>query len=337
MIANWHHIAATVGLALVMAVPIMLYYNSHPGLYMERANSLGILDSQSGWLSREVGFTGQSRSQIWSQQMRRGLLAFNSGTDNSPAYKPEVPLLSLGPSLLFLIGMGIAIWRMRQLRYSLLVVWVLVTLVFGAVLLENPPNSHRLIVATPALSLLAAIALMWLGRLVIGRQQGKEDEEDSEREEPSPTPRRAPATFLVVLMAIAIALAGLDIFFYFGRYQDQHSFGDRNTEIADNMAHYLNTLEGEWAAYFYGPPSMYVGFPTIPFLVQDFQENVNLFDVPPETPTLPLSPAPNQVFIFLPERFEEATAVQNQFPGGQLRTFNGFHADPLFHVYEVQN
>jgi 4-amino-4-deoxy-L-arabinose transferase-like glycosyltransferase/SAM-dependent methyltransferase len=333
VITNWHHIAAAAALALVVALPLILYYNSHPGLYMERANSLGILDSHSGWLSREVGFTGQSRSQIWWQQIRRGMLAFNTGMDNSPAYRPEAPLLNLGPSLLFLIGMAIALWHSRQLRYSLLTVWVLVTLVFGAVLLENPPNSHRLIIAAPALSLLAAVALISLGHFVIGqKEEGRGEAEVTPR-----TPRPAPLTFLGILLAIAILLAGLDIAFYFGRYQSQHTFGDRNTEIADNMAHYLNTLEGDWAAYFYGPPNMYVGFPTIPLLVQDFHEGINLFDVPPDAPTLPLSPAPNQVFIFLPERFGEAAAVQSQLPGGELHTFSGFHADPLFHVYEVQN
>jgi hypothetical protein len=219
------------------------------------------------------------------------------------------------------------------LRYSLLTVWVLVTLVFGAVLLENPPNSHRLIIAAPALSLLAAVALISLGHFVIGqKEEGRGEAEETPR-----APRPAPRAFFGILLAIAILLAGLDIAFYFGRYQSQHTFGDRNTEIADNMAHYLNTLEGDWAAYFYGPPNMYVGFPTIPLLVQDFHEGINLFDVPPDAPTLPLSPAPNQVFIFLPERFGEAAAVQSQLPGGELHTFSGFHADPLFHVYEVQN
>jgi hypothetical protein len=268
-------------------------------------------------------------------------LAFNSGTDNSPAYRPEAPLLSLGPSLLFLLGLGLAIWQIRQLRYSLLALWVIVTLVFGAVLLENPPNSHRLIVAAPALSLLAAVALVWLAHLVIGQRSEEKVErraESGEAEEEHSSPLASPpSSLLMVSLAIALALAGLDIFFYFGRYQNQHTFGDRNTEIADNMAHYLNSLDGDWAAYFYGPPNMYVGFPTSPFLVQDFQENINLFDVPPETPILPPSPAANRVFIFLPERFEEATTVQNQFPGGELHTFSGFHADPLFHVYELQN
>ena len=324
LITNWRHIVAALGLALVVALPLLLYYNSHPGLYMERANSLGILDNQSGWLSREVAFTGQSRSQIWGQQIRRGALAFNTGLDNSPAYRPDAPLLSLGPSLLFLVGMGLAIWRINQLRYSLLAVWVTVTLIFGAILLENPPNSHRLIVAAPALSLLAAVALVWIGRLLSGKKEETE----------SPSHASLP-TFSVALMAVTILLAGVDLYFYYGRYQSQHTYGDRNTEIADNMSQYLNNLAGDWTAYFYGPPNMYVSFPTIPFLVQDFQENVNLFDIPTEVATLPQSSAPNRVFIFLPERFGEATAVQSQFPGGELRTVSGFHADPLFHVYEL--
>ena len=335
LLANWSHIAATMGLAIVVALPLILYYNSNPGLYMERANALGIMDSHSGWLSREVGFTGQSSSQIWSQQIRRGLLAFNTGLDNSPAYRPNAPLLSLGPSLLFLLGMGLAIWHIQQLRYSFLAVWVSVTLIFGAVLLENPPNSHRLIVAAPALSLLAAAALVWIGRLVVGGAKNEGGGAKGETEEASLTPRSSPFTFLVVLLAIAIAMAGMDVFFYYGRYQSEHTYGDRNTEIADNVSHYLNTLEGEWTAYFYGPPNMYVGFPTFPFLVQDFQENINLFDVPPEVATLPQSPAPNRVFVFLPERFEETAVVQNLFPGGELKTFSGFHADPLFYAYEL--
>lgn len=259
--------------------------------------------------------------------MRRGLLAFNTGVDNSPAYKPEVPLLSLGPSLLFLLGFVLALWHIKELRYALLAVWVVVTLVFGAVLLENPPNSHRLIVAAPALSLLAAVALVWLGRLVMNNDKD---------EEAGVTPRSS-FVLLSVLLVIAVALAGLDLFFYFGRYQNQHTFGDRNTEIADDMSDYLNTLSGDWTAYFYGPPSMYVGFPTIPFLAQDFHENVNLFDVPPQTAVLPPTAATKRTFIFLPERLDDMGAVQNQFPDGELQTVSGFHADPLFYIYEVEN
>jgi 4-amino-4-deoxy-L-arabinose transferase-like glycosyltransferase len=312
--ANWPHLLATIALAFVVALPQLIYYNGHRDVFMDRANNLGITDNRSGWLSREVGFTGKSRSQIWSEQLRRGLLAFNSGLDNSPSYKPEAPLLSLGPSLLFLLGLAIALWQWRKWPNRMLVVWVLITLIFAAVLLENPPNSHRLIIAAPALSLLAAVALVHFGHLIVG-ERGQ--------------------MVTTVMLIVAIALAGLDVAFYYGRYQSQHSFGDRNTEIADEMGSYLSSLDGDWTAYFFGPPSMYVGFPTIPFLATNFKENVNLFDVVEPNATLPLPSTPNQVYIFLPERLGEAQAIQEQFPGGQLQAFAGFHADPLFYAYEV--
>jgi hypothetical protein len=101
------------------------------------------------------------------------------------------------------------------------------------------------------------------------------------------------------------------------------------------MASYLNNLEPGWTAYFYGPPSMYVGFPTIPFLVEDFTEGYNLFDV--VTPEDELTPAPTlkRTFIFLPERNGELEKVRGMFSNGRLQTISGFHADPLLFVYEV--
>jgi hypothetical protein len=137
------------------------------------------------------------------------------------------------------------------------------------------------------------------------------------------------------LLAVAMLFTLLDMSFYFGTYRQQHTFADRNTEIANTMASYLNNLEPGWTAYFYGPPSMYVGFPTIPFLVEDFTEGYNLFDV--VTPEDELTPAPTlkRTFIFLPERSGELEKVRGMFSNGRLHTISGFHADPLLFVYEV--
>ena len=128
-----------------------------------------------------------------------------------------------------------------------------------------------------------------------------------------------------------------DVLFYFGPYAIQHSYADRNTEIADNMATYLGELEEDWTAYFYGPPSMYVTFPTIPFLATDYQADVNLFDVVEEGSELPPAQTDNQVFIFLPERLHELEALQMLYPNGRLQTFSGYDADPLFFSFEVDN
>lgn len=318
------HILAAAALALVIALPQILYYNNHPAVFMERANGVGILDSQSGWLAQEAERTGLSRAELWRTQLWRALLVFNAGLDNSPSYRPMVPLLSFGPAIFFALGLGIAFLRLRHLRYSLLLVWVGITFVFAALLLENPPHSHRLVVATPALALLAALALVYLGRSFISGLQSEAQA------------NRAGQWLLPLLLVIVSFFALSDMLFYFGRYREQHTFGDLNTEVADVMAEYLNSLDGEWTAYFYGPPRMYVGFPTIPFLVTGFRENANLFDVDTGATSLPPAPTPNRTYIFLPERIEELSPIEAQYPQGESRSFPGIYANPLFYAYEVQ-
>jgi hypothetical protein len=135
---------------------------------------------------------------------------------------------------------------------------------------------------------------------------------------------------------ITFIIALSDIGFYFGTYRQEHHFGDRNTEIADSVAKYLNSLDGQWIAQFYGPPGMYVDFPTIPFLVRDFEENVNLFNVPDSGGPLAAAETVNQSFIFLPERYNEIEPLRALFPSGQSHSIPGYYADPLFYVYEVR-
>jgi hypothetical protein len=107
--------------------------------------------------------------------------------------------------------------------------------------------------------------------------------------------------------------------------------------VAYETAVYLDDLGEDWTAYFYGPPAIYVSFPTIPFLVSDtFQAGHNLFDVPPAPENdLPPAPTRQRVYIFLPERSEELEPIQMAYPEGELRRVDGRYASPLFLAYEV--
>ncbi len=320
------HVLATAVLALIVALPQMLHYQANPTIFMERANAVGILAGQTYWLAQEAARAGASQGQILREQVWRGLLAFNYGRDHSPAYRPFTPLLSFGPAVLFLVGLMLAVLRRRHWANWMLAVWVLVTAVFGGALLLEPPTSHRLLIAAPALSLLAALALVEMGRWAATAVAF-----------PPPSSPPAVAKLLPILLVIAALFTLGDIAAYFGRYPSQNQFADRNTEIADRMARYLNTLdESEWTVYFFGPPSMYVGFPTIPFLAPEFQGGVNLFDVHPDDADLPAANAPNLAFIFLPERADDLGWVQQRWGDGRAQTSNGYYASPLFTVYEVR-
>jgi SAM-dependent methyltransferase/4-amino-4-deoxy-L-arabinose transferase-like glycosyltransferase len=324
------NILAAVGLALVVALPQIIYFNANPGLFMERAQILGILHND--WLLGQVEATGQTPFAILAQQFWSAVLAFHRSLDVSSSYNPGIPLLRFWPAIFFTIGLGVSIAHIRRFRAGLLLVWLAVTLLFAAVLLVDSPDSHRLLIAAPAVILLVSHGLVWLARQIVEAAAYYANGPEAARS-------IARGKLLPVVLVIAVLLALGDLWFYFGEYRTSQRFGDRNTEIAFEMAQYLDQLDGDWTAYFHGAPSMYVTFPTIPYLAGDqFRTNENLFDV--EDPSAPLPGDPdaddNLVFIYVPERSGEINRTAEQYPEGTFQTFSGSFADPLFYAYEVR-
>jgi hypothetical protein len=338
---GWHLLAAA-SMALVVALPLLLFYNTHPEILTERANALGILPGQTNWLAEEAARSGLSQTAVWWQQFWQSALAFNGVPDNSPAYRPLVPLLSFGPAVLMVLGFLLAAFRLRQNSYRLLLLWPLLTVIIAGALVIESPQSHRLVMATPALAMLAALAIITLGNLILAALQQPSANFDPglvdlSQEEPGFTKLGTPlarASFVLVGLVLLFALN--DLLFYYGRFPSNNQFADTNTEIAYELTTYLNNLQGDWTAYLFGPPILYIDFPTLPFLLTDFQAGANLFNV--ELPETPLAPAPtaNQLFIFLPQRAAELAGVQRQFPGGTSQQVNGHYASPLFTIYQFQ-
>ncbi len=329
---QWRNVFAMAAVALVVALPQILFYWANPGIFMDRANTLGILDSQSGWLSREVAQTGAGQLQILGRQLWAAALAFNATLDTGTSFGPLKPLLNFISGILAAIGFLIAIFRMRRIQYSMLIVWVVTTIIFAGALLLNPPNSQRYIIAAPAVIFLVAVSLVELIKTIFNGSA----EDEQERATREPWYQQKPI-LMAILLAIATAVALYDVSYYFGSYREEHHFADRNTEVADLMSEYLNTLEGEWSVYFYGPPSMYVDFPTIPFLAGSYQKDKNLFDITDPEAALPQTDSANHVFIYLPERYSEIANTKVDFPDGIEKTFAGYYSAPLFHVYEVRD
>jgi hypothetical protein len=240
------------------------------------------------------------------------------------------------------MGFLLAAFRLRQNSYRLLLLWPLLTVIIAGALVIESPQSHRLVMATPALALLAALALITLGNLILAAlQQSATRQEDSlpdlsQEQLGLPNGRKPLAQASLVLVGLVLLFALNDLLFYYGRFPNNNQFADTNTEIAYELTTYLNNLEGDWTAYLYGPPVLYIDFPTLPYLLVDFQAGANLFNV--ESAGAPLIPAPttNQLFIFLPQRESEMADVQQQFPGGNWQQVNGYYASPLFTIYQFQ-
>ncbi|MCB0035698.1 MAG: glycosyltransferase family 39 protein, partial [Anaerolineales bacterium] len=355
--ANGRYLLMAGGLALVIALPLLLFYNSNETIFMERANQYGIF--QTGWVGREAAQTGQSTLTVVWTQIKQSLLAFNATADASAYYGVNQPLLGFWAAIAFVLGSAIALFRIKKPQNLLLLLWVLVTAVFAGGLLIESPASHRLLLATPAVMLLAGLALSEFGQLLskalplqsatattTAAPQTTSDEtaEVTETATAEAKPRRGRyQTYQFVALALlAVAMVVPDLLFYFASYRQETTFGDPNTEIAHVLGSYMrDELTGDETLYFIAPPAMYVGFPTITFFSgEKFSENVNLFNVEPlasenAAEYLPDLDNNSMIFIVIPSRFSDLGALRVRYPEGTMRQIPGYYNDPLFIIYEV--
>jgi hypothetical protein len=228
-------------------------------------------------------------------------------------------LLRFVPSILFVLGLAITALQIRRMDHFLLLLWIGATVVFAGVLLENPPSSQRYVIAAPAVCIVLALGLAWIGERLRGLLGGRQQ------------------IWFGGLLVVAVWIAQGDARFYLDDYAETADFGGINTEVAHRAADYLNDLGPEWQTFFFGPPRMGIskqgGFPSTSFLAPDVQI-LDVWDPLTEMSNLPPITTP-AVFIFLPKRVDEMATVMEAYPRGTEKHFTGRYGRILFVAYQV--
>ncbi len=300
--------------AVVAALPLLVFWSRHPQDMVARWNLLGIFPS--GWVKQTQASTGRSVFSIVFEQFLKSVLAYNYYPDPTFWYHPQIPLLQFIPSIFFVFGLTYALWQWRKREYFLLVAWYLLVIIFGGTLLENPPSSMRLVLSIPPAVLCLALGVMKLASYV--------------QRVLAPPRHTASALALVLVLLMSYQSA----YFYFGKYTPSRVYAGHNTEVADRMGKYLRVLGPSYRCYFFGAPRMYYGFATIPFLAPGVQGTDVTQPLKSEA-ELKTSPGP-AVFVFLPERRGEMEIVLRIYPEGLLREFRDQKGQILFIAYEVE-
>jgi hypothetical protein len=104
------------GLGIVI-MPEAVYASWHPNEFFARLNMEGTF--QSGWLAQTMAKTGQSAFQILAERVVHAFMSliYYPAID---FYGSPVPMLTLISAALFLLGLGISLWRIRSTNYLLL-------------------------------------------------------------------------------------------------------------------------------------------------------------------------------------------------------------------------
>ena len=307
--------AIAMGGAFVAAgAPMFRFFLLHPDDFMARIRMASIV--QSGWLQTEPLVTGKPLLVLLWDQLRKSFFAFNYTLDPTSWYAAKIPYLDFVSGVLFLLGLVVLVWNWRKRGYLLVNVWFWLALILGGMLIENPPSSPRFVIFLPAVCLTVALGLVALlertaGLIGIARAW-------------------VPYAMAVVLLAVVI----LNVGYYFCEYTPSGDFGGLNTEVGTRVGEYLRGQEPGSHVYFFGPPRMWVGYATIPFLAPglDLHDVESPLTAPPDF----VAPDGDALFVFLPERLGELGWVRQVCPQGRQVDIAGHTGEVLFIVYEVR-
>ena len=145
-----------VGVAAIVAAPIILHFALNPEHFISRTGRLSVFD--------QVLSKGNPLEAFLSNAWHH-LLVF--GFRGDPFWRhsyAEQPMLNPWEAFFFWLGVGLAVWRWQRPAYRLLLLWIAV-LIFPAMLSTDAgvgfigPNTLRMVGAAPAVYLLIGVAI----------------------------------------------------------------------------------------------------------------------------------------------------------------------------------
>jgi len=157
---HWRHIGVMAGMALLVALPILLFFARFPYFFVFRisyvANKGAGAVAGKPWLTWLLNIGRVIRGLFWQ------------GETNLRHNLPGRPYLDPIQAFFFLSGLVVTIRRRFHPGTVFLWIWLLVMLL-PSILSGDAPHFGRLVGAAPAIAIIAALGFVWLVQIVVER------------------------------------------------------------------------------------------------------------------------------------------------------------------------
>ncbi len=298
---------------VVTVLPSALFFAHHPNEFMAPMNRVRIWGP---WIRGQMKSTGLPAWKILLHQFWLSLGAFTQ-LPSRQWYDAGVPILRPVSAAIFLLGVGLLVARIRDIRSWIVGLWLLAFAVSGA--LSTPaPASQRYVAAAPACALVFGYALStgvsWMARVWPEHER----------------------RLVLGALALTLVLAADDVRFYFKVYTPRSNLGGTNTLVANRLASYLQEEHpGKgWEVLFFGAPRMgYYSISTLSYLVPGVRGTD--MNHAWKSGKNPRSTGSHLIFVFLPGHEQDMKDVMRSYPGGRLREEREKGNRVLYWVYEV--
>jgi asparagine N-glycosylation enzyme membrane subunit Stt3 len=278
---------------ILMLVPHAVYFLRHPNEFFARLNVDGTF--QSGWLANTIANTGQSAVTILSGRVLHAFLSLIY----YPAfdfYGSRIPMLTLFTAALFLLGLGISLWKTFSPSYIMLngYFWA-ATIAVGVFSIPASADSYRMLIALPAALIMAAVALdSMLSALGMGWEKWKRG-------------------YALIVSAVLTSVILFNLWVYFIDFVGRCRYGNDNpqTRYYSYLGSYLGRAPREAPIYLLSDDAFpYPGNPAIEFLSGNRQISST------NEPVDALELVSGDIVIADPNRINELAAWVHANPGG---------------------
>ena len=183
-------VAVMVAVSLIVAAPVVLTAVQDSDQFFKRTRVTSVFNM----VPRE-----RMAGQLKTSLVKHALM-FNQQGDSNPRHNlPGIPMLDFLTGTLMLLGLGIALWRWRDVALVSLPVWIFFMVLPGVLTLPSEaPQSLRSITVIPAVAALGSLAVMVIWR--------------AGDDAPWRWVRRATTPFVLALLGV-IAFANVDTYF----------------------------------------------------------------------------------------------------------------------------
>ncbi len=279
---------------LVAASPELLYITFHPEQFTDRLAQNGTF--QTGWLANTMALTGQSAVVVLGQRVLHAFLSliYYPAID---FYGSSVPMLTFLSASLFLIGLGLILWKTNSPKFMLLngYFWA-PTLAIGIFAIPPSADSYRMLAALPAAMMVVAIATDYLlDTFGLGWAANR------------------PA-YLLSTGFILTSLLAFNLWTYYGDFVGHCRYGDNlPSRYASYLGSYVRTIKSENTIYMLSSPEYFYGSHDSVDFLTGYRQIINV-----HRPVSELQAVSGEIIIANPDRIDELADWARTQPGGEL-------------------
>lgn len=216
---------AAISLAVVL-LPLVVTIVRHPNDSSARAGGTSFLNSE---------LNHGKPLQTLGSSVAKTILQYNVAGDQNPRHNiPGQPLVNTFVGIMLLVGILVALYNIKQLRYSVLLLTFAALLLPAAISAESLPHALRSIGTAVPVMILAAVGINYL--LLRWYQTF-----------PLNSPARLVGLYLILFLLLLTAIQGIKGYFW-AWGQDPQTYAAYNEDMTA-IANYLNSRQSNATTY----------------------------------------------------------------------------------------